>query len=86
MADRYVVKGAAVVLPVEGGSERYLYRGAHVGDGFTAPGIKHALALGLIEKVKAPTAADKAAAEQAEIDKAEIDKAAADKVAAENKP
>ncbi|WP_104128229.1 hypothetical protein [Cryobacterium sp. Y57] len=80
MADRYVVKGAAVVLPIEGGTERYLYRGAQIGDGFTVKGIKHALALGLIEKLKAPTAAEKAAA-----DEAAAEKAAADKVAAETK-
>lgn len=49
---RYVVTGAAVVLPLEGGSEQYLYRGAPVGEGFTAEGIKHALALGLIALVK----------------------------------
>ena len=70
MADRYVVRGAAVVLPIEGGTERYLYRGAQVGDGFTVAGIKHALALGLIEKDKTPTESDEAAAEQAEADKA----------------
>jgi hypothetical protein len=48
----YVVVGAAVVLPTEGGSERYLYRGAPVGSGFTKDGIKHALAVGLIAKAK----------------------------------
>jgi topoisomerase IA-like protein len=85
MADRYVVKGAAVVLPIEGGTERYLYRGAQVGDGFTVKGIKHALALGLIEKVKAPTAAEKSATEKAAADQAAAEKAAADKVAAETK-
>lgn len=73
----HIVTGAAVVLPTSDGSERYLYRGATVGDGFSDEGIKHALAVGLIEKVKSPTAAEKAAAEQAAIEKAEADKAAA---------
>ena len=53
MAERYVVTGAAVVLPLDGGSERYLYRGASVGEGLTAAGIKHALTIGLIKKVEA---------------------------------
>lgn len=45
----YVVKGAAVVLPTKGGSERYLYRGAPVdADAYTDEGIKHALDVGLI--------------------------------------
>ena len=48
----YVVTGAAVVLPIEGGSERYLYRGALIGTGYTEDGIKHALSVGLIEKQK----------------------------------
>lgn len=52
MADKYIVSGPAVVLPTEGGSERYLYKGALVGEGFTEAGIKHALGLKLIEKVK----------------------------------
>ena len=72
MAERYVVTGAAVVLPLDGGSERYLYRGAPIGSGYTEDGIKHALALGLIAVVKA---AEKSA------DK----KAAADEAAAETK-
>ena len=73
MAEKqYTVTGAAVVLPVEGGSERYLYRGAPIGSGYTEDGIKHALALGLIAVVKA---AEKSA------DK----KAAADEAAAETK-
>ena len=85
MAERYVVKGSAVVLPIEGGTERYLYRGAPVGDGYTAKGIKHALALGLIEKVKATTAAEKSATEKAAAEQATVAPAAADKVAAETK-
>ena len=85
MAERYVVKGAAVVLPIEGGTERYLYRGAQVGDGFTVKGIKHALLLGLIEKVKAPTESDKTAAELAAADQAAAEKVAADKAAATTK-
>jgi hypothetical protein len=81
----HIVTGAAVVLPTSGGSERYLYRGALVGDGFTTEGIKHALAVGLIEKIKAPTAAEKSAAEKAAADQAAAEKAAAEKAAAETK-
>lgn len=47
--ERYIVTGAAVVLPTSGGSERYLYRGAVIADGYTESGIAHALSLGLIE-------------------------------------
>jgi len=85
MAERYVVTGAVAVLPTEGGSERYLYRGAHLGEGYTDEGITHALSLGLIQKVKAPakTAAEKAAEEKAAAEKAAADKAAADKASAE---
>jgi hypothetical protein len=76
----YTVTAAAVVLPTADKSERYLYRGAVVGEGFTPEGIKHALALGLIEKAKVatPTAAEKAAAEKAAEEKAAADKAAAE--------
>lgn len=81
----YTVVGAAVVLPTDGGSERYLYRGASVGEGFTDAGIKHALAMKLIVKVKVPTAAEKKAAEDAAADQAAADKAAADKAAGEAK-
>jgi len=90
MAERYVVVGAVAVLPTEGGSERYLYRGAHIGEGYTDEGIKHALGLGLIQKAKAPakpaaekTAEEKAAAEKGAADKVAAEKAAADKVAAD---
>ncbi|GEM_PF-2738002 len=49
----YVVSGAAVVLRTKDKAERYLYRGAVVPDGvFTDESIKHALAVGLIEKSK----------------------------------
>jgi hypothetical protein len=52
MADaKYVVTGAVVVLPIKGGSERYLYRGAVITSGYTAAGIEHALAVGLIAEV-----------------------------------
>jgi hypothetical protein len=51
-SEQYVVTGAAVVLPIEGGSERYLYRGALISTGYTEEGIKHALSVGLIEKQK----------------------------------
>lgn len=49
----YKVKGAAVVLRADDGSERYLYRGAPVDDSaFSKDSIKHALSVGLIEKAK----------------------------------
>lgn len=81
----YVVTGAAVVLPTEDGSERYLYRGAPIGDGFTKEGIKHALSVGLIAVVKnEPTAEELAAKAVADAEKkAAADKAAADKKAAD---
>lgn len=81
----HIVTAAAVVLPTEGGSERYLYRGALIGDGFTDEGLKHAVAVGLIAKVKAPTAAEKSAAEKAAADQAAAEKAATEKAAAEAK-
>lgn len=47
------VIGAAVVLRTKDKAERYLYRGAVVPDGvFADDSIKHALSVGLIEKVK----------------------------------
>jgi len=50
---RYVVTGAAVVLPTVDKSERYLYRNAPVDPAaFTPAGIKHALSIGLIAEVK----------------------------------
>jgi hypothetical protein len=87
---QYIVKGAVAVLPIEGGSERYLYRGAQFSTGYTEAGVKHALALGLIAVVKAPTAAEKTAAEKTAAEKtaaeqAAVDKAAADKAAADSK-
>lgn len=43
------VVGAAVVLPLEGGSERYLYRGDRiVADGFDKDAVTYAIDLGLI--------------------------------------
>lgn len=49
----YKVTGAAVVLRTDDGAERYLYRGAPVDDGaFSKDSIKHAVSVGLIEKVK----------------------------------
>lgn len=50
---RYVVTGAAVVLPTVDNSERYLYRNAPVDPAaFTPEGIQHALSIGLIAEVK----------------------------------
>jgi hypothetical protein len=44
------VVGAAVVLPLETGSERYLYRNAVAETkGFTKAGLDHAVKVGLIE-------------------------------------
>jgi hypothetical protein len=52
MTTKHIVTGPAVVIPTDDGSERYLYRGALVGSGYTKAGIKHALELGLIEEVE----------------------------------
>lgn len=54
MAEKsFKVIGAAVVLPLEAGSERYLYRNAIVaGKGFTKDGLEHALKVGLIEETE----------------------------------
>lgn len=49
---KHIVTGPAVVLPTDDGSERYLYRGAIIGNGFTKAGLKHALELGLIDEVE----------------------------------
>lgn len=91
---RFKVKGAAAVVRLLNGSEKYLYRGA----AFDAAGadeasVKHLLAVGLIEKVseRAPAAssapaggsdAEKAAAAKAAADAA-AEKAAAEKAEAE---
>lgn len=48
----YIVSGPVAVIPTKDGSERYMYRGAPIGDGFTAEGIKHALSVGLIAPVE----------------------------------
>lgn len=87
---RYKVKGAAAVVRLLNGSEKYLYRGA----AFDAAGadegsVKHLLAVGLIEKVseRAPAASSAPAGgsdtEKAAAAKAAADAAAAEKVAAE---
>jgi hypothetical protein len=89
----HVVTAAAVVLPTIDGSERYLYRGAPVGDGFPEAGIEHALSLGLIgvdtvrEELEAALAAEveRVAAEKAATEKAEADRVAAEKRAADEK-
>jgi hypothetical protein len=73
MATRYVVTGAAVVAPVKGGSERYVFRGGFLGSDVTADGIKHLVSLGLVEEVEIIDVAAVAEAERAE-------KEAADKV------
>lgn len=54
----HVVTGAAVVLATQDGSERYLYRGASVGEGFTKESIKLAKDNGLIAVVKDEKTAD----------------------------
>lgn len=46
------VIGPVAVLPLKSGGERYVYRGTPVGDEFTAEGIKHAEAVGLVGKPK----------------------------------
>lgn len=59
----YEVIAAAAVVRLEGGSERYLYRGQiFPGKAVTSESIKHLLAVGLIKKVtaKANSGADQA--------------------------
>lgn len=51
-ADTLQVIGPVAVLPLKAGGERYVYRGTPVGDDFTAEGIKHAQAVGLVGKPK----------------------------------
>jgi hypothetical protein len=47
-----VVTGPAVVLGLEAGGERYLYRDALIGDGFTEESVKRAIANGLVSEVE----------------------------------
>lgn len=42
------VLGPVAVLPLKAGGERYVYRGAPVGDDFTDEGIAHAKSVGLV--------------------------------------
>lgn len=51
-ADTLQVIGPVAVLPLKAGGERYVYRGTPVGEEFTAEGIKHAKAVGLVGKPK----------------------------------
>lgn len=71
----HVVTGAAVVLKTEDGSERYLYRGALVPEGFTEASIERGVELGLL--VEAPSLEEIAEAAQAEIAEREAAQAAA---------
>ncbi len=56
MAEKLIrVIGAAVVLPLAGGSERYLYRNAIAPTkAFTPEGVEHAKSIGLIEDFVEP--------------------------------
>ena len=51
-ADTLQVIGPVAVLPLKTGGERYVYRGTPVGEEFTAEGVKHAKAVGLVGKPK----------------------------------
>ncbi|WP_288870856.1 hypothetical protein [uncultured Microbacterium sp.] len=51
-ADTLQVIGPVAVLPLKTGGERYVYRGTPVGEEFTADGVKHAKAVGLVGKPK----------------------------------
>lgn len=84
------VKGPAVVLQLKGGGERYLYRGAIVGDAYLASSVQHAVTLGLVSEVEVPDAAEVAqaeaervAAEQAEAERVAAEKAEAERIVAE---
>lgn len=72
MAAQVRVTGAAVVLAAEAGGDVYLYRGAVVGsEEFTADSVKHALAVGLIQEVKAAPARGAKAKAAADADAAD---------------
>ncbi|KDA05559.1 hypothetical protein DC31_13885 [Microbacterium sp. CH12i] len=50
---RFIVTGPVAVIRTPDGSERYLYRGAHVlPDAFDADSIKHVVSLGLVAEIK----------------------------------
>ena len=49
-ANTLQVIGPVAVLPLKSGGERYVYRGAPVGDEFTEEGVKHAKSVGLVGK------------------------------------
>ncbi|GGH34197.1 hypothetical protein [Microbacterium album] len=51
-ASQLQVIGPVAVLPLKSGGERYVYRGAPVGDEFTEEGVKHAQSVGLVGKPK----------------------------------
>ncbi len=54
MSRRFVVEGAAVVLPTEPSGERYLYRSPAElpADGYTVAGLRHAESVGLIRIIE----------------------------------
>ena len=56
MSRRFVVEGAAVILPTEPSGERYLYRSPAElpADGYTDAGLQHAEAVGLIRIIEIP--------------------------------
>lgn len=77
----HVVTGAAVVLQVRGGGERYLYRGAPVPENvYLAASVKHGVEVGLLTE-----APDEVPEVDAEAEKAAAEKAAADEKAAAKK-
>ncbi len=49
MAPTRVVSGPVAVLPLKSGGERYVFRGAPVGDEFTEDGVQHAISVGLVK-------------------------------------
>lgn len=67
----FVVVGPVAVLKTLDGSERYLYRGAPVGDAFTEDALEHALELGLIALVPSIEDLDAQAALARELKEAE---------------
>jgi hypothetical protein len=68
---RLLVTAAAVVLPTADGREQYLYKGAIVeSDAFTAKGVEHARAQGLIEDAPELVEDETPVVTQADIDAA----------------
>lgn len=85
-AKKYIhkVTGAAAVLRTVDGSERYLYRGAIIPEGFDKESIEHSVSIGLVSKVEVVSDDDDAAAKAAADAKAAEEAAKAKAAAAKS--